>query len=140
MKVTRCNSIAGAVVALLLCLASGPAMSAALDGSSSLICASMNVVACTEDGCQQGEAKSFELPDFMVLDVEQKVIRATHFSGVKEVSPVKNMETSGSQLIVQGVEEGHGWIMSIHNETGALSATVTGETISFIVFGACTPI
>ncbi len=128
-------------VATVMCLVSGAAMAAALDGTSNLICATTDVIACTETGgCQQGPARNFDLPEFLVLDVEQKIVRGTHFSGVKEVSPVKNMEVSGGHLIVQGVELGRGWALTVDGDTGAMKASVVGDEVSFMVYGTCTPI
>ena len=43
-------------------------------------------------------------------------------------------------IILQGVENGRGWSIVISEETGKMSATVAGDEIGFIVFGACTPL
>jgi hypothetical protein len=141
MRIVGYRQFCAAGIAALFYFAPSPTLAAGLDGTSNLMCAAINVVACVDSGnCRQGQAKHFDLPEFLLLDAQQQVVRGTDVSGVKEVSPVKNMETSGNQLILQGVEEGHGWVMSIHMESGDMSATVTGEEVSFIVFGACAPI
>jgi hypothetical protein len=43
-------------------------------------------------------------------------------------------------MILQGVENGHGWSMSIDQKTGRITTTVSGEEVGFMVFGACTTI
>jgi len=109
------------------------------DGSSNLICAATDVVGCIDGpGCLQGHARAFELPEFMAIDFQQKVVRATSESGRKEVSPIKNMEQTGSQLILQGIENGHGWSIAVDQNRGRMTTLVSGEDLGFIIFGACT--
>ena len=86
----------------------------------------------------QGRADSFDLPGFVVLDAEKKVMRGSYESGNEAVSPVKNMERNGNHLVLQGVENSRGWDIAINAKTGLMSAAVVGDAISFLVFGACT--
>ena len=110
-----------------------------LDGSSDIVCAVMDVVACAEDkGCVQNTARGFELPEFIILDSKKKVLRAAYESGHKAVSPVKNLEQSGSHFIMQGVENGRGWNIAIDTKNGNMSGSTVGDAISFLVFGTCT--
>lgn len=130
-----------AVLAALLSVASLPVGAAAFDGTSNAICAVIEVVACAEgSGCRRGPAKNFELPELVVIDVAEKVVRSTHHTGVEEASHVETMEMTGNRLILQGVENGHGWGMSIDSESGDMSASVIGDVADFILFGACAPI
>lgn len=109
------------------------------DGSSNLLCAAIDVVACIDaPACLQGQARTFDLPEFLAIDFKQKIVRATEESGHKEVSPIKSIDQTGTQMILQGVENGHGWSMSIDQKTGRITTTVSGEEVSFMVYGACT--
>ncbi len=110
-----------------------------LDGSHNMVCAVIKVVGCVEDsGCVLGQAKDFDMPALVVFDAKEKVIRGTHESGHKEVSPVKNMERSNDHLILQGAEEGRGWDIAIDGKTGEMRGSVVGEAVSILVSGACT--
>jgi len=110
-----------------------------IDGSRDMVCAIMDVVGCTEGArCIQDSAKSFELPELIILDSKKKLIRATYESGYKAVSPVKNLELSNNHLILQGVENGHGWNFAVDTKTGNMSGAGLGEIASFLVFGTCT--
>jgi uncharacterized Fe-S cluster protein YjdI len=136
----RIKSFSVAALAGALLLASGVANAkGAYDGKSDLICASFNVMACVDGmNCVKGEARDFEMPEFMRVDVKKKVVFATYESESKRAdSPIKNMEVNGSQLILQGVENAHGWSMAIHRDTGRMSLAVVGEQLSFSIFGAC---
>jgi hypothetical protein len=111
-----------------------------IDGSANLICAAFDVMACLDGGiCSRGEARSFEMPEFMNVDFKDKVVHATYDAASDKTanSPIKNSETSGNQLILQGVENNHGWTIAIHRETGRMSLAVVGDEVSFSIFGAC---
>ncbi len=112
-----------------------------LDGNGNVICAAIDVVGCENGpGCVEGSARSFDLPEFMFVDFNNKLVRATKESGHKQISPIKNLEKTESQLILQGVENQRGWSVAIDRQTGRMSVTSAGPDLSFMVFGACTAI
>ena len=112
-----------------------------IDGSANLICAAFDVMACLDGGiCSRGEARAFEMPEFMNVDFKQNVVHATYEAEneMQEAnSPIKNSEISGNQLILQGVENNHGWTMAIDQDNGRMSLAVVGHEVSFTIFGAC---
>jgi hypothetical protein len=109
-----------------------------IDGKSALICAVNNVTACPDTGrCLQGQARAFDLPQFIAVDFAGKEVRTTTNSGGKAISPIKNQETSRNQILLQGIENGHGWTMAIDSAHGRMSVSTTGEDVSYILFGAC---
>ena len=119
-------------------LSGGPA-AAGLDGTANLVCAAIDVVGCVNGpGCLEGQARDFELPQFMFVDFQQKLVRATAESGRKEVSPIKNFEQTEKQVILQGVENHRGWSAAIDRQTGKMTVTSAGPDVSFMIFGACT--
>jgi len=110
----------------------------AIDGKSALICSVNNVTACPDSGrCLQGQADAFDLPQFIAVDFADKEVRTTKDSGDKAVSPIKNQENSRNQILLQGVENGHGWTMAIDTTHGRMTISATGEDVSYILFGAC---
>jgi hypothetical protein len=111
-----------------------------LDGSSNLVCAANNVVACTQGArCVQGEASTFDLPAFIFVNFKTKVVHARTEGDAKQVeSPIRNFQKSNTQLILQGIENGHGWGISIDQKGGRMTTTVSGESSNFMIFGACT--
>ena len=136
----RLNKLNIAVVACALLLASGVGNAAeSFDGSSKIICAALDVVGCVDGAkCLKGPARTFELPEFMTVDFKKKVVHVSYDGGTKEAeSPIKNHQTTGTQLILQGVENGHGWSMAIHRSTGRMTTVAVGEDLSFSIFGVC---
>lgn len=109
-----------------------------IDGKKSMICSVSNVTACTDSGrCLQGLARAFDMPQFIAIDFAGKQVHTTKDSGDKAVSPIKNQESSPSQILLQGVENGHGWTMAIDTTHGRMTTGTTGEDVSYILFGAC---
>jgi hypothetical protein len=131
-----------ASVSIVIGMAPVGASAAGFDGSANLICAANNVVACTKSSiCVQGEASTFDLPIFMYVDFKGKVVKARTEGDAKQVeSPIRNFQKSNTQLILQGIENGHGWGISIDQGGGRMTTTVSGESSSFMIFGACTAI
>lgn len=110
-----------------------------LDGSSNIVCAVNNVVACVDEHeCVQGNTKSFDLPEIIILDADKKFVRAAYESGHKATSSIKSLEINGEHLILQGAEEGRGWNMAVNTKTGKMNASVVGDSLGFLLFGRCT--
>jgi len=138
MKMSECAGVVAACVIGVTPFVSTSASAGGMDGSSDIVCSAVDVIGCAEEGgCVQGTAWSFDLPDLMIVDAGKKVIRGTHEDGHKAVSPIKHMERSSDHLLLQGVENGRGWNLAINTKTGRLSASVVGDAVSFLVFGAC---
>ena len=134
-------TIAGVLSGLTIAAVSSVSAAGKLDLSKNLICATINVVGCVDGGvCVKGQAKEFDLPQFIVVDADKQLVRATDETGHKEVSPVKNRVNSESELILQGAEDGKGWSIVINQDNGDMSATLAGKEVSFMAFGVCTAI
>jgi len=135
----KCSRLVAAGIVAATPFVTTSVSAAGLDGSTDAVCAVTHVVACLEDGmCLQGQAKTFDLPELVVLDAKNKVLRGTHESGNNAVSPVKNMELNGEQLVLQGVENSRGWDIAINTKTGRMSGSSVGDGISFLAHGTCT--
>jgi hypothetical protein len=138
------QSIRGALKMASLAITIGvvpvAASAAGLDGSSNIVCAVNKVVACTKAAvCLEGDASSFDLVEFMFVDFKAKVVRARTLGDErKEESPIRSLTKSNTQLILQGAENGTGWGMSIDQAGGRMSAAISGESVSFMIFGVCT--
>jgi hypothetical protein len=113
-------------------------MAADFDGSKSLLCAPVDTVNCAPGGeCLRGESERVNLPRFFKVDFTEKQI-----SALKEErsTAILNMTQDENELILQGVQNGRGWSMSISGETGDMTLTVAADRAGHVVFGACTPL
>ena len=128
------------VVLLGLMLSVSVAANAAsqFDGSTNLLCAAFDITACV-DGitCAKGEARTFDMPEFLMVDFKKKSIHADYDGGKTADSPFMNYQSTDNQLIIQGVENDHGWSMAISKNTGRMSVSSVGEEVTFTMFGAC---
>jgi hypothetical protein len=131
-----CAAIAfGAVGAL----SAAGAQAQGLDGSRNMACAAVSVVACGDRHvCYHGLAKQFDLPEVLIVDMSAKQVRGSAESGLKQDSPIRHAESTGSQLVLQGVENGHGWSMAIDRSSGRMATVLSGELVSYMIFGTCT--
>ena len=130
--------LAAAVASMPLLADPAESTGPVIDGKSTLICSVNNVTACPDSGrCLQGQAAAFDMPEFIAVDFVGKEVRTTKGSGDKAVSVIKNQESSRNQILLQGVENGHGWTMAIDTTHGRMTTSTTGEDVSYILFGAC---
>jgi hypothetical protein len=99
-----------ASIAVAIGVAPVAASAAEVDGSANLVCAAHKVVACTKAGvCFEGDASTFDLVEFMFVDFKGKVVKARALCDTrKEEWPIRILEKSNTQLVLQGVENGHG--------------------------------
>ena len=107
------------------------------DGSTPMICAALMVTECGADGrCQYRTAEAVNLPSLLRVDAKAMKVRNLEAEKGRE-SPIKNADHSTGRLVLQGSDSEHGWTMVIHEETGKMSGTVSGDGEGFVVFGQC---
>jgi hypothetical protein len=130
-------TIFGFLAAIVLVPAA--ALAGAYDGSSGLICASLDTAHCVAEGeCATGRAASVNLPQFFKIDFEAETIRAERPDGSERSSPIEITSHDQDHLVLQGVQEGLGWSVVIDETTGHMTIAASGHGEAFIVFGACT--
>ena len=121
-------------------------VSAGLDGSSTFICASVDVMECLPiKGCNRVAADDVDIPRFIEVDVKNKQI-VTGSKGDKRKTEIERVEKVDGKLMLQGAEDGReggerdgvGWSMSVVEDSGNMVLTASGDGFAFVVFGACT--
>ena len=106
------------------------------DGSKNLICATVEVMDCSPGAeCLKGTPDDIGAPAFMRIDFKQKTV-----SGPKRASPIEAMANEDGQLLLRGIEFGHGWTMALDHASGRMAATLTDRRGAFVMFGSCTPL
>ena len=134
------NLLFGPAMCLGLSVAafSSGSWAAAISGETNVVCAALDVVSCAEGSCMQGQAHTFDLPTFLFVDKDRKVIHAKNSKGKEVASPIDNYEITDEAVILQGFENHRGWTVGIDRKSGKMSMSSTGADVSFIVFGDCT--
>ncbi len=126
-------------IGLAICISMVPYQlaSAKYDGSVPLLCAPIQGIECgVGDDCHRGTADSVNIPQFLKIDFEEKIIMAADESEKKAI--IKSLEHVGGKMIMQGMQNGRGWTLVISEESGKMSATISDEQVGFVLFGACT--
>jgi hypothetical protein len=138
MKTMQKRLSTAALLCLMLFVSAAANAASKFDGSSNLICAAFDITACV-DGvtCAKGQARTFNMPEFLSVNFKKKTVHADYDGDKTADSPFENFQSTDSQLIMQGVENDHGWTLAISKKTGRMSVSAVGEEVSFTMFGAC---
>ena len=129
------------LVALSLMLASSPSPADDLTGSSNILCTAVQATGCDADGeCTTGPPWNWNIPQFVVVDLEQGELRTTKASEENRNTPIKNMERDDGQIFLQGVEGQRAFSLVIDEGSGTASFAVAMDGLAVVAFGACTPL
>jgi hypothetical protein len=115
-----------------------PVPAADFDGSKSLICALKDDFECGPDGCERVTSEAINLPQFLRLNFKEKQITTVREGVQVRTTKMERMESLGSNLFVQGLENNLAWSLVIDQSSGRMVLTVAGDQAGFVVFGACT--
>jgi hypothetical protein len=124
---------------LLLGSAMVPARADDLTGSNRFLCASIQATRCTEADCVVAAPRTWNIPQFIEVDLRAKTLSTTKASGAARVTPIKHLERENGLIVLQGTEAGRAFSFVITEETGLVSAAVAREGMTVGVFGSCTP-
>jgi hypothetical protein len=128
----RMKTLLAAVIASFVL---SPAMAADFDGSKFLVCATLEARDCVMGAeCFTGLPDKVGAPEFIRIDFANKMM-----VGAKSNSPIVAMESSETQVLLQGKEGEYGWSFALDQASGHFSASLTDTGGSFLLFGSCTP-
>jgi len=130
-----------------ICFAPLPVDAGDFDGTTPLLCATIRVLECLEDGsCNQVAPEAVDMPQFFMIDFNKKEIRTPKPGMADRISQIERMEHVDGKLIIQGAEDGDanipdglGWSLAISEETGKWVLSASGDRVAFVVYGASTP-
>jgi len=133
------HTITVTILTILLCLLPFRVAFAGFDGTAPLICAVIEAFECNlEQDCNEGNLEQMNIPQFIRIDVANKIISIPEGVGEKRESTIKSFEIDNGTLIMQGVQNGRGWSIAIAEDTGKMTATASSGVGGFVIFGACT--
>jgi hypothetical protein len=113
--------------------------SAGFDMQKPLICAVDEVFECNEaTGCEPRLEKEANVPAFFRVDFEKKKLTSKKQDGEHRESDIGVAEEMEAVLIIKGTQNDQAWGLVIGKAEGTMSATVTGDQFSFVMFGDCT--
>jgi hypothetical protein len=130
------SAVAALFIAVGVCLEPYPVDAAGkYDGAVPFLCVPTAVAECVAEGeCRPGTAESENLPDFFKVDLKAKTIRAEDEG---RLSPIKRIDRGAGEITLYGSEADRSWMLMIKEKSGRMSASVTGDGESFVIFGVC---
>jgi hypothetical protein len=130
-----------AVGALAILLGAIPAAADDLTGAQLILCAAEEVTACTADGeCESGSPSKFNVPQFIVVDLEDETLSTTEASGENRRTPIRQLTREDGMIVLQGFEMERAFSFNIDEATGMMTAAVARPGLFVGAFGACTPL
>ena len=124
----------------LLLVASTAALSDSLSGKDRLLCSAIEATVCTADGiCESGPPWDWQIPQFLIVDLDRKELATTEASGENRMTPILSLIREDGHIVLQGTQAGRAFSMVLQEDNGhaAIAIATDGATIS--VFAACTP-
>jgi len=111
-----------------------------LEGAEVILCGSTLVHHCTASGgCESKPPWDYNIPVFVEIDFEQRVIRTTDASNENRSTPLTTLKRDEPFVILQGVEQGRAFSAVIATDVGLATFSIAADGETFSVFGACTP-
>jgi len=107
------------------------------DGSNAMICGATSVTEC-EAGrvCQRRSPESVNLPALFRIDT--KAMKVHNLEAEKgRSSAIRTVEHANGKLVLSGADGERGWVVLVHEDSGRMSAVVSGDGEGFVVFGQC---
>ena len=112
-----------------------------LAGQQQLLCSSVHATVCNTDGdCKSQPPWTLDIPQFVEVNLKDKVISTTRASGENRSTSIHFVERERGQIFFQGVENGRAFSFVLQEDTGMASIAVASEGKTVSVFGACTPL
>ena len=133
MKISIFSFALGAFLSLSFQTSAGD-----ISNAKKLICAPVTAIECgVEGGCDIGTAESINFPQFIRIDLDQRLALGEAADGKIRTSKIMNVVDGEDSLILQGAQLGRGWSAVINKATGKFVVTTSGADFAFVVFGSC---
>jgi hypothetical protein len=128
-------------LAVVLLLGSAPALCDDLSEATSLLCSSSWAMVCTGDQeCESGPPWAWNIPQFVEVNLETKMLSTTEASGENRTTPAEFLRREDGVIVIQGMELGRAFSIVVSEDLGSMSASIAAEDLTVSVFGACTPL
>jgi hypothetical protein len=131
----------GAALALVLTFSPTAVSADDLTGSTRFLCSAVQATECLVGGdCGIDLPWNLNLPQFIEIDLEAKMLSTTAASGQNRTTPIEYVDSEEGMIALQGFEMGKGFTFVIDEQTGQVTVAIATNGRAVIVFGACTPL
>ena len=127
--------------AMLVIIAVVPAAADDLTGADRMLCAPGEVTLCAIDTeCTSGRPWDFNVPDFIEVDLEARLLKTTEASGENRQTPILHIVRQDGMIVLQGFEMGRAFSFNIDEASGTMTAAAARSGLFVGAFGVCTPL
>jgi hypothetical protein len=117
------------------------ALAGGIDGTAPVVCATSETFDCGPNRqCIADSPEAVNIPRLLRLDFTAKKAFTKRMNGEERVAQISVQTAQEGELLLQGVQNGFGWTMTISQESGDMALTIAGKQAGFVVFGTCTPL
>ena len=135
------KKVCGFALTVILAFGSQALRADDITGHDRFLCSIGDVTMCTVDWeCQTDSPSRFNIPDFIVFDLEAGLLKTTEASHENRQTPILSMSRKDGQIVLQGLEMGRAFSFNIDEASGALTASASKAGQFSGAFGVCTPI
>ncbi|HQR44682.1 MAG TPA: hypothetical protein PK598_01545 [Thermoanaerobaculia bacterium] len=128
------------LVALALLAVSPALLADDLAGANRFLCSVVTVGRCDVDGCMDDTPDSALIPQFVIVDLETKLLSTTAASGQNRSTPIESLRREGGLIVLQGLQNGRAFSFVVSEKTGNASVAIAREELVLAVSAACTPL
>jgi len=122
-------------------VAATPLVADNVEGYDKLLCSTIQAFECDrveEGGCQSRPPEAINMPLFMEIEVDEKVLHTTDISDEERATEIRSAERTNGLLTLQGSELGRAFSIVIDEKRGLFTMSVTASDEVIVVYGACT--
>ena len=110
-----------------------------VSGSRELLCNVQQVTACViGQTCVSLQPWELNIPDFVIVDLDAKLLSTTAASQENRSTPIRNIERADGLLLLQGAQSGRAFSIAITEITGEASLAIATDGVNMSAFGMCT--
>src|SRR5262252_4753863 len=126
------------MTAVALTGSAAAAAAAGLDGGAPITCETSVTFDCAPNGeCIKDSPEAINLPRLIRLDFAAKKAFTKWASGEERTAEIAMFRLEGGRLVLQGVQNGNGWSLTVVQESGAMSLAIAGDGAAINAFGVC---
>jgi len=111
-----------------------------LSGSNQFLCSAVSVGRCDGGGCEDDTPEGANIPQFVTVDLDAKLLSTTPASGENRSTPIETLRRDGGLIVLQGLQNGRAFSFVIGEKSGRASIAIAREELVLSVFAACTPV
>ncbi len=116
------------LITLMVNVAALPSLAEDKEDLKPMVCAAIETYDCGfGENCKRGSASDIDLPIFLGIAFEKKIITGTMDDGSVRTTEIQRMERLAGGIIIQGVQDGLGFSLSYNASTRKITGAVSGD-------------